>query len=145
MNYSWFEMLCHICLMLCVGFIEEVIFRGLLFRAIAKDNVKTAIIISSITFGTGHLLNLINGRGMELTANLFQVAGAVVYGFLFVILLYRSGSLFPCIITHSAINILSAFANKTGLTLEKRIAFILIELIIIAIYVLTLTKTLPEK
>ncbi len=60
MNYSWFEMLCHICLMLCVGFIEEVIFRGLLFRAIAKDNVKTAIIISSITFGTGHLLNLIN-------------------------------------------------------------------------------------
>lgn len=144
-NYSSFEMVCYICLMLCVGFIEEVIFRGLLFRAIVKDNVKTAIIISSITFGIGHLLNLVNGRGMELVANLFQVVGAIAFGFLFVILLYCSGSLFPCIIAHSVINILSAFANKTGLTVERRITFTLIEFIIIAIYVLILTKTLPEK
>ncbi len=144
-NCSWFEMVCHICLMLCVGLIEEVIFRGLLFRAIAKDNVKTAIIISSITFGIGHLLNLVNGRGMELAANLFQVVGAIAFGLLFVILFHRSGSLLPCIIAHSAVNILSAFANKTGLTVEKRIAFILIELIIIAVYILILTKTLPEK
>ena len=49
---------CYIACMLCVGFLEEVIFRGLLFKAIAKDNVKTAIIISSVTFGLGHLLNI---------------------------------------------------------------------------------------
>ncbi|MCI8513552.1 MAG: CPBP family intramembrane metalloprotease [Lachnospiraceae bacterium] len=144
-NDSWFEMLCHICLMLCVGFMEEVIFRGFLFRAIAKDNVKTAIIISSLTFGIGHLLNLVNGSGMGLMANLFQIAGAIAFGFLFVILFCRSGSLFPCIAAHSAINILSAFANKAGLTIEKRIAFTWIEFIIIATYVLILTKILPEK
>ena len=74
-NYSWLEMVCHIILMLCVGFIEEVIFRGFLFKAIAKDNVKTAIIISSVTFGVGHLVNLVNGSGMELVANLFQIVG----------------------------------------------------------------------
>ncbi len=145
MNYSCFEMICHIFLMLCVGFIEEVIFRGFLFRAIAKDNVKTAIIISSITFGIGHLINLVNGSGMGLAANLFQVVYAIALGFLFVILFYRSGTLLPCIITHSAINILSAFADKTGLTVEKRIAFLLIEFIMIAIYILILTKTLPKK
>lgn len=44
---------CCIACMLCVGFLEEVIFRGFLFKAIAKDNVKTAIIISSVTFGMG--------------------------------------------------------------------------------------------
>lgn len=144
-NYSWLEMVCHVCLMLCVGFIEELIFRGFLFRAIAKDNVKIAIIISSITFGIGHLLNLVNGRGMGLVANLFQVMGAIAFGFLFVILFYCSGSLLPCIIAHSTINILSAFTNKTGLTVEKRIAFMLIEFIIIAIYVFILTKTLPKN
>lgn len=96
-NGSWFERICHFCLMLCVGFTEEVIFRGFLFRALAKDNVKTAMIVSGITFGIGHLLNLVNGSGMELAANLSQVAGATAFGFLFVILFYRSGSLLPCI------------------------------------------------
>ena len=51
--------------MLCVGFAEEVIFRGFLFRAMEKDNVKTAIIGSSVTFGLGHVLNLVNGSGMR--------------------------------------------------------------------------------
>ncbi len=142
---SWLELACHTCLMACVGFMEEVIFRGLLFRAIAKDNVKTAVIISSITFGTGHLLNLVNGSGMGVAANLFQVVGAMAFGFLFVVLFYYSGSLLPCIIAHAAINILSAFANETGLTVKKRIVFTLVEFAIIAIYVLILTKTLPEK
>lgn len=144
-NYSWLEMIFHISLMLGVGFVEEVIFRGFLFQAIAKDNVTGAIIISSVTFGVGHLLNLVNGSGMELAANLFQVIGAIAFGFLFVILFYRGGSLLPCIITHSAINILSALANEAGLTTEKRIIFTFIEFIIIAFYIIILRKTLPQK
>lgn len=47
--------------MLCVGFIEELIFRGFLFKAMAKDGIKSAIIVSSITFGLGHIINLVNG------------------------------------------------------------------------------------
>lgn len=144
-NCTWFETVCHICLMLCVGFIEEVLFRGFLSQAIAKDNVKTTIIISSITFGIGHLLNIINGSGMELAENLFQAVGATAFGLLFVMLFYRSGSLLPCIISHSAINILSAFADRTDLTAGKRIACLLIEFIIITIYLLVLTKTLPKN
>ncbi len=50
-NYSLSETVCHIACMLCVGFLEEVIFRGFLFVSIAKENVKSAIIISSVTFG----------------------------------------------------------------------------------------------
>ena len=131
--------------MLCVGFLEEVIFRGLLFKAIAKDNVKTAIIISSVTFGLGHLLNLVNGSGVEIVENLFQVTGAIAIGFLFVILYYRGGSLLPCIITHSAINITSVFANVAGLTLEKRIIFQLVLFAITITYSFILTKTLPKN
>ena len=38
--------------MLCVGFLEEVIFRGLLFKAIARGNIRSAVIISINTIGT---------------------------------------------------------------------------------------------
>ena len=48
------ETVCRVVCMLCVGFLEEVIFRGLLFTAIARNNIKSAVIISSVTFGIGH-------------------------------------------------------------------------------------------
>lgn len=131
--------------MLCVGFVEEVLFRGFLFKAIAKDNTKTAIIISSITFGLGHLLHLVNGSGMEFVANLCQVVGAIAVGFLFVTIYYRGGSLLPCIITHSAIDAVSAFANEAGLDGERRILFSMSRLIIVVVYTLVLTKALPKK
>lgn len=144
-NFPLSGTICSVACMLCVGFLEEVIFRGFLFKAIAKDNVKTAVFISSVTFGFGHLLNLINGSGMELAENMFQIAGAILLGFLFVILFYRGGSLFPCIIAHSFINASSIFANKTGLTVEKSVVFNLIMFAITAVYAIALTKTLPPQ
>ena len=82
---------------------------------------------------------------MKLTENLFQLTGAIAIGFLIVILYYRGGSLLPCIITHSTINITSVFANETGLSIEKRIIFQLILFVITIAYTLILTKTLPQK
>lgn len=145
MNFEWAGLLSYIVFMLCVGFLEEVLLRGLLFRALQKDNVKTAIIISSVTFGLGHLIHLINGSGAELFENLLQVVGAVAVGFLFVTIFYRGGSLLPCIITHSAIDVISAFANESGLTPEKRILFFSIHTAIVIIYALILMKTLPKR
>lgn len=144
-NFSPAGTVCRIACMICVGFAEEVIFRGFLFKAIAKDNVTSAIIISSVTFGLGHLLNLVNGSGAGLAENLFQVTWAIAVGFLFVVLFYRGGSLLPCIIAHSAINTLSTFADETGLTIEKSIFFQLVLFVITVGYALILTKILPKK
>ena len=144
-NYSPLETFCHIACMLCVGFLEEVIFRGFLFVSIAKDNVKSAIIISSVTFGVGHLINLFNGSGMDLVNNLCQICFAIAVGFLFVTIFYRGGSLLPCIIVHSAINTLSAFSNKAGVTVEKHIIHALVLMLITVAYNLVLTKTLPKS
>jgi len=144
-NYSLSETVCHIACMLCVGFLEEVIFRGFLFVSIAKDNVKSAIIISSVTFGVGHLINLFNGSGMDLAANLCQICFAIAVGFLLVTIFYRGGSLFPCIIVHSAINTLSIFANKTDITMEKHLVHIFILIFITIAYNLILTRTLPKN
>lgn len=144
-NFPLAGTLCYIGYMLCVGFVEEVLFRGFLFKAIAKDNVKLAVIISSVTFGLGHLLHLVNGSNVELIANLCQVYGALAVGFLFVTIFYRGGSLIPCILTHSAIDAVSAFANETGLTNGKRILLSLSRLVIVVAYTLILTKTLPKR
>lgn len=144
-NYSLLETFCHIACMLCVGFLEEVIFRGFLFVSIAKDNVKSAIIISSVTFGIGHLINLFNGSGMDLATNMCQICFAIAVGFLFVTIFYRGGSLFPCIIVHSAINTLSIFANKTDLTVEKHLIHIFVLILITVAYNLILTRTLPKN
>lgn len=107
MNMSAAESALYVLSMLCVGFIEEIIFRGLLFKAICKDSLKQAIIISSITFGIGHIVNLLNGA--EVLPTLLQICYATALGFLFTIIFYKGKSLLPCIITHSVINSLSTF------------------------------------
>ena len=108
MNVSAVEVMLHILSMLCVGFIEEVIFRGLLFKAISKSNVKRAILISSVTFGIGHIVNLLNGA--DVLPTLLQICYAIAIGFLFIIIFYKGKSLLPCIVTHSIVNSLSIFS-----------------------------------
>lgn len=104
------ETILSIISMICVGFLEEVIFRGLLFQALCRENVKRAFVISSITFGIGHIVNLLNGA--ELVLTLLQICYATAIGFLFAAIFYRSKSLVPCIITHSLINSLSTIAGE---------------------------------
>lgn len=109
LNYAPAAAACRIVTMLCVGFLEEIIFRGFLFRALLARSAAVAVVVSSVTFGLGHAVNAVNGSGMDLLSNLCQIAYAVAFGFLFVIIFWRSGSLLPCAVTHAAINCLSTF------------------------------------
>ena len=120
LNFGVGETVLYILAMFCVGFLEEVIFRGLLFGAMKKDNLMVAVIVSSITFGMGHIINLINGSGAELVPNLLQVVYATAAGLMFVMLYYRSQSLVVCIGAHGLFNAISAFANE-NLTLGQRV------------------------
>lgn len=110
------ETVFYICSMLCVGFLEELIFRGFLFKAMAEDNLRAAAIVSSLTFGMGHIVNLFNGSGMNLLPNLCQIIYAAAAGLLFVLLFLKTESLWPCILTHSILNALSAFSNPAAMT-----------------------------
>lgn len=120
-NLSGIETVLYILSMLMVGFLEEIIFRGFLFVEMCKDNVKTAMIVSSITFGIGHIVNLVNGSGADLFSNILQVIYAIAGGFLFTVLFYKTKSLWACIITHSVLNALSVFANESVMTQMKEI------------------------
>ena len=140
LNLTLIESFFYVVSMLCVGFLEEVIFRGFLFKAISKTNVKQAIIISSVTFGLGHIVNLLNGK--DIPETLIQICYAVAIGFLFTIIFYKGKSLWPCIITHSVINSLSAFANEKTITIYKHLAgciFLCVVSIGYALYILKKT------
>ena len=117
----------------------------MLFKAMAKDNVNMAIIISSVTFGIGHILNLFNGSDMELVANMCQIAGAIACGFLFVIIFHRGGSLVPCIIAHIVNNAINIFANEAAMTNQKMIVISSINLIIVITYTLILLRTVQKE
>lgn len=132
-NNSNSEIVFYILTMMNVGFIEEVIFRGFLFKMMAKDNVKSAIIVSAVTFGIGHIINLLNGA--DLIPTLMQVCYAISIGYLFVIIFYKSKSLIPCIITHSAVNSLSIFNVEKGISLYVSSMFLIIVPLVYAVYI----------
>lgn len=139
-NYSFVETILFILTMFLVGFLEEIIFRGLLFTAMSKDNIKSAIIVSSITFGIGHIVNLINGSGMNLFSNLLQVEYAIAIGFLFTIMFYKTKTLWPCIITHGVTNALNVFVNKEVFTLGHEVLIAIIWTVISICYSIHIIK-----
>ena len=131
-NNSKTEIVFYILNMINIGFIEEIIFRGFLFKMMARDNVKSAMIVSSITFGIGHIINLFNGADLFLT--MIQVCYAISIGYLFVIIFYKSESLIPCIITHCLVNSLSIFNVDNFISLYISSIFLIIVPVIYAIY-----------
>ena len=145
LNQSPLETVLYILAMFCVGFLEELIFRGLLFQAMAKDGVKSAIIVSSVTFGIGHIVNLINGSGAEWLPNLLQVVYAIAIGFAFVMIYCKTKSLMPCILTHSIFNGLSAFANEAVMTPRRQIISGVLLVVIAGGYALYLTFAWKEE
>ena len=130
LQYGYPEALLYFISMCCVGFLEEVIFRGLLFRAMEKDNLKTAMIVSSLTFGLGHIVNLFNGSGMDLASSMTQIVLAVLLGFVLVLIFYYGKSLIPCILFHSANNALKVFSADGSLDPQTEMV---LNLVVIAI------------
>lgn len=94
------------------GYVEEIIFRGFLFRAMSKDNLRVSIIVSAVTFGVGHIVNLANTA--DTIGVLLQISYAIVIGFLYTMIAWKGGSLWPCIASHVFVNGSSVFALEHG-------------------------------
>lgn len=133
------EIIFHILTMFNIGFIEKIVFRGFLFKMMAKDDVKSAIIVSSITFGIGHIVNLFNGA--DFIPTLMQVGYAMSVGYLFVIIFYKSKSLIPCIIAHGVNNALSIFNVENEMSMYLASVFLMVVPLIYAFYI---NKTVKE-
>ncbi len=141
MNYSVLESVLYVISMLCAGFLEELIFRGFLFKSLCRDNVKKAIVITGLTFGIGHIVNLLNGA--ELLSTLLQMCYAVAMGLLFTIIFYKSKSIIPCIISHSVINSLSTFGAESSDIFNITVAAIMT--VVSLAYAAVIIKMNPEE
>lgn len=137
--YSGISQLYAVLSMLLIGFIEEVIFRGFLFKMMLKANgVRPAIIVSSVTFGIGHLVNLLAGQtSLE---SVLQVFFAIAWGFIFTMVFYKCGSLWPNIIVHGLVDAFSKFAADNP-TMEW--VYVISTIIIAIVYCIPLSKLDP--
>ena len=121
---------------LLVGVAEEIIFRGFLFNGMKKTGRLTvAIVVSAITFGMGHIVNLLTGHATAET--LVQMIFAVAWGFLFTFPYLKGGSLLPCIAIHGLIDAFSVFARDNA---AADWAYIIATVVIAVVYCLYLRK-----
>ncbi|MBQ6653957.1 MAG: CPBP family intramembrane metalloprotease [Erysipelotrichaceae bacterium] len=147
-DYPMPGLLYGILTMAMVGFAEELIFRGFLFKAMINDGSSiAAIIVCAVSFGLGHILNLFIGQ--DFFDTITQVIGAIAIGFIYTMVFYKSGSLLPCILSHSLIDVTSKLTPGKSLVLDW-VYFGLLFVVALA-YCLYLRKVptpqinLPEK
>lgn len=126
--------------MILIGYVEEMLFRGFLFKAMLRSGrAATAVIVSSLTFGMGHIVNLFAGQASFETV--MQMIFAVSWGFLFTMVFYVSGSLLPCIIAHAMIDAFSLYGGDNALMDWIYIIATIVGAVVYCVYLGRLKKT----
>lgn len=116
--------------MIAVGFIEEVLFRGFLLTSIKqKSNQKRAIIISGVTFGLGHIVNLT--RGYDYVELISQIVLAITIGLALAMLFVYTKRLLPGILFHITFNISGSLSIQSK---EEQFILLVLMLFIASIY-----------
>jgi uncharacterized protein len=96
-----------------VGISEEVMFRGVVLRAMLEITGQgRAIILSALCFSVLHGVNLLAGQSLENTV--VQMLLTFVFGLAFGALLLRLGSLVPLILFHAAWDMLLFLGGLYG-------------------------------
>lgn len=98
------KLLLIVLMMSGVGFLEELIFRGFLLKAIEEKSGRTrAVVISGITFGLGHIINLFRGYSYE--EQVIQILAAAGIGIVLALLAFITQNIVPGILFHILFNI----------------------------------------
>ncbi len=142
-SYHGIQLVTAVLSMALVGYVEEMIFRGFLFKGmLSEEKPAAAIIVSSLTFGMGHIINLFTGQaGFE---TLLQIIFAVSWGFIFTMVFYKSGSLIPCIIAHAMIDVFSLLGADNLLIDQICIGVTVVTAIIWCIFLSRLNRAKAE-
>jgi uncharacterized protein len=96
---------------LMVGFVEEVVFRGLMLQALKAHGFWKAVIITSLLFGLTHALNVLAGKSVA--EDVAQIFYAMAIGFAYAVLVLKKGILWPLVLAHFSIDFVN-FIQKPG-------------------------------
>jgi membrane protease YdiL (CAAX protease family) len=86
-------------LSLSVGFIEELLFRGVIIRAWLKKGVYVAVGVSTALFGVAHLMQLMGGQSAFGTV--LQVLFSLVLGLALALVVVKTWSIWGVILFHA--------------------------------------------
>lgn len=130
--------------MLIVGYVEEMLFRGFLFKALlSRGKATAAIVISAVTFGMGHIVNLLAGQTSLDT--LIQIIFAVSWGFILTMVFYKCGSLLPCIAAHAMIDVFSLLGKDGTPADQIYVGATVIVAVIYCVYLMRLDRAAPAE
>ena len=108
---GWASLAFLVVMELVVGFSEELVFRGLILRALLPSGATRAVLVSSALFGLVHLGNIVYGASVAVT--LFQVVGACAFGIGMAAIVLRGGALWPAMLIHALANAALRFSYIT--------------------------------
>lgn len=93
-----------------VGFVEEVLFRGIILRVLQSKGTSYAIIGSSVLFGVTHALQALSGQSLQNT--ILQIVYAFIVGFVLALLVSRNRAILLTILFHGLHNFLNFTGNE---------------------------------
>ena len=85
------------------GFVEEIVFRGIIFRSLEKAwNTKIAVIVPSVLFGIVHIL----GKSFSVGSALLVILAGTAVGIMFSMITIESGSIWCNGLVHAFWNMI---------------------------------------
>ena len=113
---------------LMAGIVEEITFRSLIlanFMRITRDyrGMLTAVVFTSLVFGSAHFTNL--AAGADLTVTVMQFFAAFLMGLFFSGMYLTCGSIVPCMVLHFLHDVLAMLflgINSSGAVTEAMTA-----------------------
>ncbi len=148
-NTQFLDVLLFVLYCLSIGFVEELVFRGLCFSLIAsffpknKKGIILTFFSSSVIFGLMHFFN-----GFSL-GTLKQVGYSILTGGLFAFCLMKTKNIFCPILLHSVYNFCGLLFDTQGLgsgvvfDLGTIISMLVVD-VLIGVFIIIKTFTYPE-
>lgn len=124
-----------------IGMAEEMFFRGIICGLWLERGVGKAMIISSVLFGSSHILNIAGGA--ELFETVLQICFALVYGMVFALIFAQGRSLIPCVLLH-ALHDFCSFISGEG-SAQFEVVLDAVQFIVLLAYFIYLFRMTARK
>lgn len=108
-NYAWGFLPFLLIAAVGVAINEEILFRGILLKAILPFGTAIAIVVPSLLFGVAHLGNILAGG--DVTYGLFQFGWTFFAGMSLTVMRLANNSLLPCIAFHFILDAIEYMAT----------------------------------
>ena len=106
-----------LCECLCIGFFEEMAFRGVVFLRLVERKPRSrvwvfwSIVLSSVIFGLIHLINLMYSSPLSV---LMQIGYSALIGAMCSVVLIKTANLWLCVVLHGVFNFGGAVVQYCG-------------------------------